>query len=272
MSRLRALINGGLGLCLLMGAWLALGGSAVAAADRAPVLSASNSGDNEWQRLSAPDRTILAPLAPQWSSMSDDVQDKWISVARRYPSLSPDAQGRVRERMKQWSQTSSRERSEARLRFQNAREIPVQERQQKWQAYQALSPQQKAELARQAQRKQKPVALADSEAGPRELTQATAARARATNSAHNPRKANVVPAPPQASPAPQAVAPAVVKAGPGATTTLVTQSTPKPPLHQHTGLPRIAATKTFVDPQTMLPKKGSQGAAMTPVAASAVTR
>jgi hypothetical protein len=221
--------------------------------------------DKSWQLLSAQEKSVLAPLASQWAGMEEPVREKWRSVARGYQQLTPDAQARVRERMQHWSQASPKERSEARLRFQNARELPHEARQQKWQAYQALSPETKADLAQQAQRKKAPVPLAASETGPREASQA--ANKAANTSANLTRKANVVPSATLSSPATQAVAPALVRAGQGATTSLVTQSAPKPPLHQQTGMPKIAATKTFVDPKTLLPKKGSQGAAMTPVSA-----
>jgi hypothetical protein len=210
--------------------------------------------DNEWLRLSGQERTVLAPLSSQWSQMNDEVQDKWIEVARRYPALSPDGQARVRDRMKEWSSTSPKERSEARLRFQKARELTPVERQQKWEAYQALPADKKAELAEQAKAKQ-------AAANPSAPSPAQRLAAPADG------KANLVPTAP-ALQAARPVAPAVVKAGPGATTQLMTQSAPRPPLYQHSGLPKIAATKPFVDPQTMLPKKGPQSAGMTPVATS----
>jgi hypothetical protein len=59
-----------------------------------------------------------------------------------------------------------------------------------------------------------------------------------------------------------AVSPSLIKAGRGATTTLVSQQ-PAPPLHQQTGLTKIVANKGFVDPNTLLPKKGAQSAAVT---------
>jgi hypothetical protein len=206
--------------------------------------------DNEWLRLSPQERTVLAPLSGQWGEMKDDVQDKWIGVARRYPALSPDGQARVRDRMKEWSSASPKERNEARLRFQKARELSPSDRQQKWEAYQALPADKKAELQQQARAKQ---VEAPSASSPAQRQQA----------ALPDRKTNLVPTAPAAPTRP--VAPAVVKAGPGATTTLMTQSAPKPPLYQHSGLPKIAATKPFVDPQTMLPKKGPQSAGMTPL-------
>ena len=108
-------------------------------------------------------------------------------------------------------------------------------------------------------------------AGPREAKQVFATKRPSTPSAGDP-KTNLVPTPNGSANAPAAVAPTVVKAGTGATTTLVTQR-PTPPLHQQSGLPKIAATKGFVDPVTLLPKRGAQGlgmAASAPVAAASV--
>lgn len=253
--------------CGLVLPWLIVSAQAASTVAAVPITLASADDHGDWGSLSPQERQVLAPLAAQWPDMSPDVREKWTRVARRHPGLTPSAQTKVQERMKQWAQTSPKQRGEARLRFQNARELPAQQRQEQWRAYQALSPQEKADLAQQAQRKQKPVSLRDSEAGPRELTQATAAKARASRSANNSTKTNTVPSTGQVVQArSQAVSPALIKTGPGATTSLVTQAVPQPPLHQHTGLPKIAATKAFVDPQTMLPRKGSQSAAMTPLA------
>ena len=64
---------------------------------------------------------------------------------------------------------------------------------------------------------------------------------------------------------PKAITPTVVQARPGATTTpMATKATP--PLHHQAGLPKIAATPTFVDQATLLPKRGPQGAAARSVA------
>lgn len=227
--------------------------------------------DKSWQLLSTQEKSVLAPLAAQWPGMNDQVREKWRSVARGYPKLTSDAQARVRERMAEWSKATPQERGEARLRFQNARELPQVDRQQKWQAYQALSPEAKAELAQQAQRKKAAEPGAGVASVARDGLSASGRKASEGDDSAN-RKTNVVPAPNAMAPAAQVVAPALVRTGPGATTSLVTQSAPKPPLHQQTGMPKIAATKTFVDPQTLLPKKGSQGAAMTPVSGAAASK
>ena len=87
------------------------------------------------------------------------------------------------------------------------------------------------------------------------------------DTARGPAKSNLVPNPTFTAP-PRPVAPSVVQAKPGATTTLITRA-PEPPRHQQTGLPKIAATPGFVDKSTLLPQRGPQGAAARPLAAAA---
>lgn len=222
-----------------------------------PPMAGSALQDSEWASLSPAQRQTLAPLAPQWHTLDRTSRDKWVSVANRFASLPPVEQQRLQHRMKQWAQLPPQQRGEARLRFQNTRQLTPAERQQSWAAYQALSPDERQDLAQQARRKQKPVVLPATEPGPREATQQNAVPR------NSGRKANLVPNTLHGTTTPEVVAPTVVKAGRGATTTLVTQ-TPRPPLHQQTGLPKINATKGFVDQQTLLPRKGVQGAGMTP--------
>ncbi len=222
----------------------------------------------EWRELTTAQKKVLMPLERHWSSLDDTGRDKWINVANRFDKLSPAEQQRVQERMSQWAKLPPQERGEARLRFQQTRQLTADERQQKWAAYQALSIEDRRDLAHQAKRKAKPVFLADNMTGPREARQAYANK---RNSAQvvSDKKSNVVPnALSATAPVQTVVRPTMVKAGAGATTSLVSQR-PTPPLHQHTGLTKIAATKGFVDPVTLLPKKGAQSAAMASLPAAA---
>lgn len=212
-----------------------------------------------WTSLSSGQKQVLSPLAAQWPRMDAMSQEKWLRLADRYPSLPPEAQHRVMARMHQWARLPDSERGQARLRYQQARQISPQELQQRWQAYQALSEQERHELARVGLRKKNPVLLQDTQTGPPEMAQLQGRQQRTDDGEG---KHNFVPAPAATSPA--AVAPALVKAGPGATTTLVNQQA-SPPLHQHTGLPKVNTTQGFVNPQTLLPLRGQQGAGMTPV-------
>ncbi|RZL03784.1 MAG: DUF3106 domain-containing protein [Rubrivivax sp.] len=220
--------------------------------------------DGPWSSLSHAQRRALQPLAALWPTMESTNRERWVNVANRFGSLSPIEQQRMQERMTQWSKLPAQQRGEARLRFQQTRQLSPEERQKKWASYQALSPEQRGELAQQARRKQQPVVLSDNMPGPRELGQQTARRHRENQPIN---KSNWVPGASPNNPAPVAVAPSLIKAGRGATTSLVSQR-PTPPLHQQTGLTKIAGNKGFVDPVTLLPRKGAQGAAMTGIPAS----
>jgi hypothetical protein len=80
-------------------------------------------------------------------------------------------------------------------------------------------------------------------------------------------KSNIVPNTAFAAP-PKPIAPTVMQAQPGATTTLISKH-PTPPAHQQTGLPKIAGTPEFVDKSTLLPRRGPQAAATRSAGASA---
>lgn len=254
--------------------WLAHGPAQADAMGRKAHANNSNGievgAPTEWRELTPTQKKALMPLAQHWSTMDDTGRDKWINVANRFDKLSPAEQQRVQDRMTQWAKLPPQERGEARLRFQQTRQLTADERQQKWAAYQALPAEDRQDLAHQAKRKSKPVFLADNMMGPREARQAYANK-RSGAQAASDKKSNVVPnALSATAPVQTVVRPTMVKAGAGATTSLVSQR-PTPPLHQHTGLTKIAATKGFVDPVTLLPKKGAQSAAMASLPAAATS-
>ncbi|MDE2077998.1 MAG: DUF3106 domain-containing protein [Burkholderiales bacterium] len=233
-------------------------------------VSVVDTGANpSWAQLTVAQHETLKPLAAQWNMLDPMSKDKWLNLASRYPSLPHKDQVRMQDRMTQWAKLPPKARGEARLRFMQTRQLPAQEREEKWAAYQALSADERKSLARQARRKQHPIFLADNIVGPREESQVLSNR---TPSAKlQQKKNNVVPNTLSTAPGPTTAAPTLLKASRGATTSLI-NNRPSPPLHQHTGLPKIAASKGFVDPNTLLPKKGPQGAAMSPVPESAPSR
>jgi hypothetical protein len=244
---------GALLLCASLALWPAAANAAEAKGD-------PSAKTQPWAGLSQTQQQILAPLTQQWHQLDAVSQEKWLRVAARYPSLPPDAQQRVLDRMNKWAALPDSERGQARLRFQQAQQMSPEERQQRWQAYQALPPQEREALARVGWRKKNPVLLEQSQTGPREMAQAQTQRARSDEGAG---KQNMVGAP--ATLTPSVVAPALVSGGSGATTSLVNQMA-TPPMHQQVGLPKINTSQGFVNPQTMLPLRGQQGAGMTPIA------
>lgn len=215
-----------------------------------------------WNKLKPTQREALKPLQQDWSSIDAARKQKWIELADRLHSLPAEERTRVQARMAEWAKLSPAERGQVRAQFQQAKQIPLPDRRSRWEAYQALTPEEKSQLAARA------AALGADEArakGPSRRAEAPpkTAAAQAQVADTTQRKSNLVPNPAFAAP-PRPVGPTTVRAGPGATTTLVTRR-PAPPPHQHTGLPKIAATPEFVNGATLLPQRGAQGAAIRPV-------
>ena len=214
------------------------------------VPAASAEEGPRWRDLSASQKSALQPLERDWASANASQKRKWLEIAARYPSMPAAERQRISARMTEWTKLSPADRGRARLNFQEVQQISPQERQARWQAYQALTPEQRRELGTRA------VPASPSAPKPRP----------ASSSDANQGKSNIVPNPLLAAP-PRAVAPTVVQGRPGATTSLMSQR-PAPPSHLQTGMPKIAATPGFVDKSTLLPQRGAQGAATRSVAAS----
>lgn len=206
-----------------------------------------------WGTLSVQQRTTLAPLAVEWSRLTPVVQHKWIEMAGKLPTMSVEQQQRVHERMREWARLSPEQRTEARLNFQQFRQWGGTDKQARWEAYQALPPEDRQALAAKAARAASaPAATA--------LDSPTHSLRKAPLGAMAP-KSNVV----KEASAPTAlalrpVAPAVVQARPGVTTQWVGVKQPTPPDHQKAGQPKIAAGPGMVDRSTLLPKRGPQAA------------
>ncbi|HKX44007.1 MAG TPA: DUF3106 domain-containing protein [Burkholderiaceae bacterium] len=213
-----------------------------------------------WQELKPAQREALKPLEREWSGIDKVRKQKWIEISSRYSKMSPDQQARLQDRMTEWAKLSPQERGAARLHFQEAKQLAPQDRKARWDAYQALPPEKRRELSERAV--PPPEAARKSPAGRNGDTKAAA------RDVPSP-KSNIVPNPAFADP-PKPVAPTVLRAGPGATTTLITKR-PAPPSHQQTGLPKIAATPEFVDKSTLLPRRGPQAAATVPRSVAAAS-
>ena len=215
--------------------------------------SAAEQGQR-WIELKPAQQAVLKPLEPYWSGVDGQRKQKWLELASRFPKMSSTEQSRVQERMVEWAKLTPTERGQARVNFQEAKQLPTQDRQARWDAYQALPPEQKREFAARAT-----TAAASASIAPSRQSLVPATKLEKTGRELPQAKSNIVPNP-AFSASPKAVSPTVVQAGPGATTTVMTKR-PMPPSHQQTGLPKIAATPEFVNKATLLPQRGPQGAA-----------
>jgi hypothetical protein len=209
-----------------------------------------------WGELKPAEQSILQPLQSDWATIDSPRKQKWLELAARFPTMSPTEQSRVQARMVEWTKLTPQERGQARVNFQEAKQLPAQDRQSRWDAYQKLPDEQKRELAARAA---PPALRASGQVSPKEVPAATPGRADKPSRDLPQPKSNLVPNP-AISAAPKPVSPTIVQAGPGATTTMMTKRA-NPPPHQQAGLPKIAATPEFVDKATLLPQRGPQGAA-----------
>ena len=108
---------------------------------------ASDTNPLSWSHLSAAQHEALAPFAAEWDTFSDERKRKWIKIAARFAKMSPEAQKRLHERMSEWIHMTPDQRRVARENYQVSKALPAQARTKAWQAYQELSPEQKARLA-----------------------------------------------------------------------------------------------------------------------------
>ena len=221
--------------------------SAIAQTTTAKPAPAAEQGPR-WRELTRRQRQSLAPLETVWTTITADRKLKWIEIAQRMPAMPEDERARVQLRMAEWVMLGPAERGIARLNFQEAKQVNPETRQSQWRAYQALPEDEKRQLA--DSRKVQPP-------GPPNASLTSGSRSAKAANAKN--KSKIVTNPTFAVP-PTPIAPTLVHPSYGATTTLVTKK-PSPPLHQQVGLPKIATTSQFVDPKTLLPRRGPQAAA-----------
>lgn len=217
-------------------------GARIAASAAAPAAA----GGPSWGSLSATQRTTLAPLARDWATLDAARKSKWLEVAARFPSMPASDQQRVQERMAEWARMTPTERGRARLSFQESKQFSPEQKQAHWEAYKALPDDERRALAD----RQRP----GDEAARKPVAGAAVA---------NQPKAAGAPVAGLSTPLTKPVAPTLVQAKPGATTTLMTIPV-EPPAHHRPGQPKIAAKAGQVDRTTLLPQSGPQAAASTP--------
>lgn len=201
-----------------------------------PPVSALAAAPN-WQSLTPAQRELLAPLARDWDKLGPNQRSKWLNAAPRVATLPAPELARLHERMRDWAQLTPGERADARVGFQVAKQVDAEERQAKWEAYQALPPEKRQQLAdkavarREAQTKAADPAPKPLVAGP---------------------KSNIVPTAPKLVSA-IAVTGSLIQAKPGATTVLMTRGLAQPS-HHAAGEAKVVADPALVDSKTLLPK------------------
>ncbi|WP_370678881.1 DUF3106 domain-containing protein [Comamonas sp. GB3 AK4-5] len=161
-------------------------------------LQRSNSGP-QWRELSKPQQRVLEPLQERWSNMAELTKRRWMSLADGFDQLQPEDQEKLHRRMQTWASLSAQQRNQARLNFFASRQLSSEELQAKWDAYQALSDEEKRRLAAKAAPKSHGAATALRVPAKRKLATIPAANAPSANVANPPK---IPPHPPAALPHP----------------------------------------------------------------------
>ena len=121
------------------------------AAQTAPALvpatpNASTVGSS-WQALKPPQKQALAPLAAQWGSLTPQQQSKWLAISQNFAQLHPQEQATMHTRMADWVALSPQQRNQARFNYNTIQSLPKEDKKAKWEAYQALSAEDKRLLS-----------------------------------------------------------------------------------------------------------------------------
>jgi hypothetical protein len=100
-----------------------------------------------WAELTPPQQQALAPLTATWRTLGEAHKRKWLALSENFGAMPPPEQARLHSRMTEWAALSPQQRSVARLNFAEAQQVAPTDKRAKWEAYQALSPEEKKKFA-----------------------------------------------------------------------------------------------------------------------------
>ena len=123
-----------------------------------------------WSELSEAQQKALLPLKTLWPTLEVNRKRKWLVIAQNFPDLSESSQLLAQERMREWAALSPLQRSQARLNFAQTKQLSPDEKLAKWEAYQALNPEEKQKLPSSRLPSPKGAALAVKPMSPAKLT------------------------------------------------------------------------------------------------------
>jgi hypothetical protein len=100
-----------------------------------------------WLELTGSQQRALAPLSPLWSSLSEPQKKKWLAISKNFAALPESEQIVLHSRMAEWATLTPQQRMQARLNYGETNKIPLTEKKAHWDAYQALSDEEKKKLS-----------------------------------------------------------------------------------------------------------------------------
>ncbi len=129
-----------------------------------------------WSKLTAEQKSILAPLHSEWNGMEPFRRKKWLGVAARYPGMEEEEQASIQRNMKEWAKLAPNERKIARDKFKNLQKFAAEDRQavkQKWEEYNALPQEMRDRLKKDAAQRRPPKTPAQPPAKSLDMAKAT---------------------------------------------------------------------------------------------------
>ena len=162
----------------------------IRAPDTRTVPAGMASGDGPgWETLNTPQKLALYPLADRWALLSGLQKRRWLALAQGFAALPADEQVRLHDRMTTWASLSAQQRNQARLNYAATNRLDPQDKRSQWNAYQALSEEEKRKLAARAAAKPQGAAPALRPVSPKKLAKVPAALNAPGNPANPPKVA-----------------------------------------------------------------------------------
>lgn len=124
-----------------------------------------------WNELTRRQQEALEPLSDLWDQLTEAHKRKWIALSRNYRSLSDDEKEKLHSRMTEWVTLTVQERIQARLNFGQTKQLAPENKKAQWEAYQALSDEERQKLASQALPHPMGAAVPVKPVAPQKLTQ-----------------------------------------------------------------------------------------------------
>ncbi|SDL99936.1 Protein of unknown function [Oryzisolibacter propanilivorax] len=118
-------------------------------AGEAPIALRRESGP-AWSELTTAQKEALYPLVDRWSLLSELQKRHWLKLAAGFAALAPDEQQKWLVRLTDWASLSAQQRSQARLNYAATSRLAPDSKRAKWEAYQALSEEERKRLAAKA--------------------------------------------------------------------------------------------------------------------------
>jgi len=150
-----------------------------------------------WETLDTPQKLALYPLAERWALMSEVQKRRWLALAQTFHTLPESEQARLHERMTAWASLSIQQRNQARINFAATQRLRLDDKRSQWDAYQALSEEEKRRLAASAATKPRGAATSIQPEPPKKFTRVPAAKEAPDNVANPPKVPSSKNSPPR---------------------------------------------------------------------------